>query len=132
MCHCDEAQTKLQRGGENGSGKRYRCEHAEQDVDTNIRKFRGMQNGEYAPQTAWLRMKQDIEDPNPQMWDVAAYRIPKKQEPHFRTGTKWKVYPTYDFAHCLCDSFEGITHSLCTSEFILSRESYEWLNKYVL
>ena len=39
------------------------------------------------------------------------------------------MFPTYDFTHCLCDSFEGITHSLCTTEFILSRESYEWLNK---
>jgi glutaminyl-tRNA synthetase len=65
------------------------------------------------------------------MWDVAAYRIPKNQEPHFRTGTEWRVYPTYDFAHCLCDSFEGITHSLCTTEFTTSRESYEWLNRYV-
>jgi glutaminyl-tRNA synthetase len=90
-----------------------------------------MRDGDYAPQTAWLRMKQDIENPNPQMWDIAAYRIPKNQEPHYRTGNKWRIYPTYDFAHCLCDSFEGITHSLCTSEFIMSRESYEWLNQYV-
>ncbi|ROW03033.1 hypothetical protein VMCG_05699 [Cytospora schulzeri] len=94
--------------------------------------FRGMRDGEYAPQTAWLRMKQDIENPNPQMWDIAAYRIPKNQEPHFRTGTKWRIYPTYDFAHCLRDSLEGITHSLCTTEFIMSRESYEWLNKLLV
>jgi glutaminyl-tRNA synthetase len=130
VCHCDEAETKLQRGGEDGSTPRYRCQHAEQDVQTNLRKFRGMRDGEYMPQTAWLRMKQDIENPNPQMWDIAAYRIPKNQEPHFRTGTKWRIYPTYDFAHCLCDSFEGITHSLCTTEFTMSRESYEWLNQY--
>ncbi|KAL1874946.1 hypothetical protein VTK73DRAFT_10315 [Phialemonium thermophilum] len=61
------------------------------------------------------------------MWDLAAYRV--LDAPHFRTGTTWKIYPTYDFAHCLCDSFEGITHSLCTTEFVLSRVSYEWLNK---
>ena len=60
-------------------------------------------------------MKQDIENPNPPLWDVAAYRIPQNQEPHFRTGTKWCIYPTYEFAHCLCDSLEGITHSLCTN-----------------
>lgn len=130
VCHCNEVETKLQRGGEEGSSPRYRCEHAKQDVETNLRKFHGMRDGDYAPQTAWLRMKQDIESPNPQMWDIAAYRIPKNQEPHFRTGTKWRIYPTYDFAHCLCDSFEGITHSLCTTEFIMSRESYEWLNQY--
>ena len=91
-----------------------------------------MQDGKYTPQSAWLRMKQDINDPNPQMWDIAAYRIPQNMELHFRTGTKWRVYPTYDFAHCLCDSFEGITHSLCTTEFIMSQESYEWLNQYVV
>ncbi|KAI1659735.1 tRNA synthetases class I, catalytic domain-containing protein [Daldinia decipiens] len=132
VCHCNESETKMQRGGEDGSKPRYRCEHAKQDVETNLKKFRGMRDGEYAPQTAWLRMKQDIENPNPQMWDIAAYRIPKNQEPHFRTGTKWRIYPTYDFAHCLCDSFEGITHSLCTSEFIMSRESYEWLNQLLV
>lgn len=79
--------------------------------------------------TAFLRMKQDITSGNPQMWDLAAYRIPKDNRPHYRTGSDWCIYPTYDFAHCICDSIEGITHSLCTTEFILSRESYEWLNK---
>ncbi|KAK3313490.1 tRNA synthetases class I, catalytic domain-containing protein [Apodospora peruviana] len=132
VCHCGASETKLQRGGEDGTSKRYRCEHADQNVETNLKKLCGMRDGEYAPQTAWLRMKQDIENPNPQMWDIAAYRIPQNQEPHFRTGTKWRIYPTYDFAHCLCDSFEGITHSLCTSEFIMSRESYKWLNQLLV
>ncbi|CAK7210284.1 Glutaminyl-tRNA synthetase [Sporothrix curviconia] len=63
------------------------------------------------------------------MWDLAAYRIPQDRMPHFRTGHEWNIYPTYDFAHCLCDSLEGVTHSLCTTEFVLSRESYEWLNR---
>lgn len=129
VCHCNEAEIKLQRGGEEGSSPRYRCAHAEQDVETNLQKFRDMRDGKYEPQTAFLRMKQDITSGNPQMWDVGAYRIPKDQTPHFRTGNQWRIYPTYDFAHCLCDSFEGITHSLCTTEFIMSRESYEWLNK---
>ncbi|KAI0547325.1 glutaminyl-tRNA synthetase [Xylaria curta] len=132
VCHCNEAETKMQRGGEDGSKPRYRCEHAKQDIQTNLRKFRGMRDGDYAPQAAWLRMKQDMESPNPQTWDIAAYRIPKNQEPHFRTGTKWRIYPTYDFAHCLCDSFEDITHSLCTSEFTMSRESYTWLNHTIM
>lgn len=87
-----------------------------------------MRDGKYKPREAFLRMKQDITDGNPQMWDLAAYRI-KTDTPHHRTGWDWKIYPTYDFTHCLCDSFEGITHSLCTTEFILSRVSYEWLNK---
>ncbi len=61
------------------------------------------------------------------MWDLAAYRVLEK--PHHRTGSTWRIYPTYDFTHCLCDSFEGITHSLCTTEFVQSRVSYEWLNR---
>lgn len=86
-----------------------------------------MRDGKYKPREAFLRMKQNIEDGNPQMWDLPAYRILDAE--HYRTGDKWKIYPTYDFTHCLCDSFEGITHSLCTTEFIQSRVSYEWLNK---
>lgn len=84
-----------------------------------------MKAGKYKPREAFLRMKQDITDGNPQMWDLAAYRILEK--PHHRTGDKWRIYPTYDFTHCLCDSFEDISHSLCTTEFQLSRVSYEWL-----
>jgi glutaminyl-tRNA synthetase len=129
VCHCTETEIKVQRGGEGGSLPRYRCEHAEQDVETSLQKFRDMRDGKYEPQTAFLRMKQDIQSGNPQMWDLAAFRIPKEQRPHFRTGNQWRIYPTYDFTHCLCDSFEEITHSLCTTEFVLSRESYEWLNK---
>ncbi|OIW32016.1 glutaminyl-tRNA synthetase [Coniochaeta ligniaria NRRL 30616] len=127
VCHCNDEEIKLQRGGEKGTSPRFRCKHAEQTVDENLAKFRDMRDGKYKPREAFLRMKQDIEDGNPQMWDLAAYRV--KDEPHHRTGTTWKIYPTYDFTHCLCDSFEGITHSLCTTEFIQSRVSYEWLNK---
>lgn len=86
-----------------------------------------MRDGKYKPKEAFLRMKQDIDDGNPQMWDLAAYRILNAD--HHRTGSEWRIYPTYDFTHCLCDSFEMITHSLCTTEFIQSRVSYEWLNK---
>ncbi|KAH8681675.1 glutaminyl-tRNA synthetase [Xylariales sp. PMI_506] len=126
VCHCDDDQIKAQRGGEN-HGPRFRCEHANQSIETNLTKFRDMRDGKYKPREAFLRMKQDIEDGNPQMWDLAAYRVLEK--PHHRTGDAWKIYPTYDFTHCLCDSAEGITHSLCTTEFIQSRVSYEWLNK---
>ena len=85
-----------------------------------------MRDGKYKPKEAFLRMKQDIiNNPNPNMWDLTAYRVLEK--PHHRTGNTWRIYPSYDFTHCLCDSFENITHSLCTAEFILARESYEWL-----
>ncbi|RKF53615.1 putative glutamine--tRNA ligase [Golovinomyces cichoracearum] len=126
ICHCGDAEIKSQRGGEE-RGPRYRCAHADQSVEHNLTHFRAMRDGKYKPKEAFLRMKQDIEDGNPQMWDLAAYRVLDAE--HHRTGAKWKIYPTYDFTHCLCDSFEKITHSLCTTEFIQSRVSYEWLNK---
>ncbi|KAF7886132.1 hypothetical protein EAF00_010235 [Botryotinia globosa] len=125
VCHCGDAEIKAQRGGE-ARGPRFRCDHANQSIEENLRKFRAMRDGEYKPREAFLRMKQNIEDGNPQMWDLAAYRVLDAK--HHLTGDKWKIYPTYDFTHCLCDSFENITHSLCTTEFILSRVSYEWLN----
>ncbi|KAM3438840.1 hypothetical protein NHJ13734_003982 [Beauveria thailandica] len=127
VCYCEDAEIKLQRG-EKSANPRYRCKHADQTPEDNLAKFRDMRDGKYKPREAFLRMKQDITDGNPQMWDLAAYRI-KTDKPHHRTGWDWKIYPTYDFTHCLCDSFEEITHSLCTTEFILSRVSYEWLNK---
>jgi glutaminyl-tRNA synthetase len=126
-CVSEDTQIKLQRGGEKGASPRFRCEHANQTVEESLQKFRDMRDGKYKPREAFLRMKQDITDGNPQMWDLAAYRV-KTDTPHHRTGWDWKIYPTYDFTHCLCDSFEGITHSLCTTEFIQSRVSYEWLN----
>ncbi|KAG4429520.1 hypothetical protein IFR05_014994 [Cadophora sp. M221] len=125
VCHCGDVEIKAQRGGEE-RGPRFRCEHASQSVETNLEKFRAMRDGKYKPREAFLRMKQNIEDGNPQMWDLAAYRVLDAE--HHRTGPKWKIYPTYDFTHCLCDSFENISHSLCTTEFIQSRVSYEWLN----
>ncbi|CAL3971400.1 unnamed protein product [Diplocarpon coronariae] len=125
VCHCGDPELKAQRGGED-HGPRFRCEHASQSAETNLEKFRAMRDGKYKPREAFLRMKQNIEDGNPQMWDLAAYRVLDAE--HHRTGPKWKIYPTYDFTHCLCDSFENITHSLCTTEFVQSRVSYEWLN----
>jgi glutaminyl-tRNA synthetase len=75
-----------------------------------------MRDGKYKAGEAALRMKQDITDPNPQMWDLFAWRIMDSEDKqHHRTGGKWKIYPTYDFAHCLCDSIEEISHSLCVS-----------------
>ncbi|KAI9763130.1 MAG: Glutaminyl-tRNA synthetase [Geoglossum simile] len=124
VCHCTDSEVKLQRGGEN-HGPRFACPHRNRPVEESLSEFRAMRDGKYKPKEAFLRMKQNLEDGNPQMWDLTAYRI--LDAAHHRTGDKWRVYPTYDFTHCLCDSFEKISHSLCTTEFILSRTSYEWL-----
>lgn len=128
MCECNDEQIKDQRGGVDEKNKhpRYACKHRDRPIEESLAEFRAMRDGKYKPKEAFLRMKQDdFVNGNPQMWDLAAYRI--IEQPHHRTGSKWRIYPTYDFTHCLCDSFEGITHSLCTVEFINSRESYEWL-----
>lgn len=128
VCFCTPEQVKEYRGvSEDGSkgGERRACPHRDTPVDVNLAEFRKMRDGAYAPGTATLRMKQDLDNPNPQMWDLVAYRVLNAH--HARTGDKWKIYPTYDFTHCLVDSFENISHSLCTLEFRLSRESYEWL-----
>jgi glutaminyl-tRNA synthetase len=124
VCHCTDEEIKLQRGGPN-HGPRFACAHRDRPTEESLAEFRAMRAGKYKPREAFLRMKQNLEDGNPQMWDLAAYRI--LETPHHRTGKKWRIYPTYDFTHCLCDSFEGITHSLCTVEFLQSRLSYEWL-----
>ncbi|KAI5170609.1 glutaminyl-tRNA synthetase [Nematocida sp. LUAm3] len=94
-------------------------------VEENLKEFEKMKNGHYNEGQAVLRMKMDMSSDNPQLWDLVAYRVIK--HPHARTGTKWIIYPSYDFTHCLTDSFEDITHSFCTTEFINSRASYNWL-----
>lgn len=128
VCHCTAEQVKANRGlkadGTLG-GERKGCAEREVSVEENLKKFRAMKAGEYKVGEATLRMKQDLTSNSPQMWDLVAYRV--LNAPHHRTGDKWKIYPTYDFTHCLVDSFENISHSLCTTEFVLSRESYEWL-----
>lgn len=130
VCHCNEAEVKAQRGeiGPNQrGGQRFGCSHRTRPIEESLTEFRAMRDGKYKAGEAALRLKQDYEDPNPQMWDVFAWRIPNGGKPHLR-ASKYRICPTYDMAHGVCDSIEGITHSLCTKEFELSRVSYEWLN----
>ncbi|RPD66742.1 glutaminyl-tRNA synthetase [Lentinus tigrinus ALCF2SS1-7] len=124
ICHCTAEEIYANRGGDE-RGPRKACIHRSRPVAESLAEFEKMKNGAYQPGQAILRMKQDLESGNTMMWDLVAYRV--LNTPHHRTHDKWKIYPTYDFTHCLCDSFENITHSLCTTEFIASRESYEWL-----
>ncbi|TFK71794.1 glutamine-tRNA ligase [Pluteus cervinus] len=123
VCHCTQEEIKVDRGEKKGQPRP--CIHRDRPIAESLAEFQGMRDGKYKPKEANLRMKQDLNDPNPQMWDLTAYRV--LEAPHHRTKDKWRIYPTYDFTHCLVDSFENISHSLCTVEFIASRQSYDWL-----
>lgn len=91
----------------------------------NLDLFRKMKAGEFDEGTQVLRAKIDMASPNIVMRDPVLYRIRKVS--HHRSGDKWSVYPMYDFAHCLSDSIENITHSVCTLEFENNRELYHWI-----
>jgi len=94
-------------------------------VRENLDLFERMRAGEFADGSHVLRAKIDMASPNVLMRDPTLYRI--RRIPHHKTGHKWCIYPMYDFAHCLSDSIEGITHSLCTLEFEINRQLYDWI-----
>lgn len=98
--------------------------HRDRPIEESLDLFRRMRAGEFEEGQYVLRAKIDMSSPNLHMRDPAIYRI--KKEAHHRTGTKWCIYPMYDFAHCLSDAIEGITHSLCTLEFEVHRPLYDW------
>ncbi|CAF0746726.1 unnamed protein product [Adineta ricciae] len=91
-------------------------------IEESLQLFEDMKNGKFAEGEATLRMKCVMEDGK---LDPVAYRI--KYAHHAKTGDKWCIYPTYDYTHCLNDSIENISHSLCTKEFQARRSSYYWL-----
>ena len=94
-------------------------------VKENLELFDKMKAGEYEDGSRVLRAKINMTAPNILMRDPTLYRIRKVH--HHRTGDKWNIYPMYDFTHCLSDSIEGITHSICTLEFENNRELYDWV-----
>ncbi|KAK7079230.1 hypothetical protein SK128_001834 [Halocaridina rubra] len=94
----------------------------ERPVEESRQLFEDMKNGKFDEGEATLRLKLTLEEGK---LDPVAYRI--KYFPHHCTGNEWCIYPTYDYTHCLCDSLENVTHSLCTKEFQSRRSSYYWL-----
>ncbi len=98
--------------------------HRERSVEENLRLLEQMKNGELDEGAAVLRAKIDMAHPNMNMRDPLMYRIRKAH--HHRTGDAWCIYPMYDWAHGQCDSYEGITHSICTLEFENHRPLYDW------
>ena len=97
----------------------------ERPAEESLALFRRMRAGEFPDGRYVLRAKIDMASPNVIMRDPTLYRI--RHTAHHRTGDAWCIYPMYDFTHCLSDSIEGITHSICTLEFDNNRELYDWL-----
>jgi len=93
-------------------------------VAENLDMFRRMKDGEFPDGMHVLRAKIDMNSPNINMRDPVIYRIRKVE--HHRTGNKWCIYPMYDYTHCISDSIENITHSICTLEFEDHRPLYDW------
>jgi glutaminyl-tRNA synthetase len=106
---------------EPGKDSPYRSRSVEENLDL----FTRMKAGEFKDGEHVLRAKIDMASPNLLMRDPTLYRIRKVS--HHRTGDKWCIYPMYDFTHCLSDSIEGITHSICTLEFENNRPLYDWV-----
>ncbi len=94
-------------------------------VEDNLDLFERMRQGEFANGAHVLRARIDMASPNINMRDPVIYRI--RHADHHRSGKRWCIYPTYDFAHCLSDALEHITHSICTLEFEDHRPLYDWV-----
>ena len=122
VCDLSPDEIRDYRGTLTQPGKEspYRNRSAEE----NLNLFERMRAGEFEEGSRVVRAKIDMSSPNVVMRDPVIFRI--KKEPHYRTGSQWVVYPMYDFAHCLSDSIEGITHSICTLEFENNRPLYDW------
>ncbi len=116
-------EIKLNRGSfvEVGKNSPYR----DSSVEENLARFEQMKNGELGEGQAVLRAKIDMSSPNVHMRDPILYRV--LHSAHHQTGETWKIYPMYDYAHPLSDAIEGITHSLCTLEFVDHRPFYDWV-----
>lgn len=122
VCSLTAEEIKQYRGTLTEPGKE--SPYRNRSIEENLDLFARMKAGEFADGTHVLRAKIDMVSPNINMRDPAIYRIRKAE--HHRTGDKWCIYPMYDFAHCLSDSIEGITHSICTLEFEIHRPLYDW------
>jgi glutaminyl-tRNA synthetase len=122
VCDLSPEQIREYRGTLTEPGKE--SPYRNRSVEENLDLFRRMRAGEFPEGSKTLRAKIDMASPNINMRDPVIYRILKV--PHHRTGDKWCIYPTYDFTHCLSDSIERITHSLCTLEFEDHRPLYDW------
>ncbi len=118
-----EDEIREYRGTVTTPGKR--SKYAKRSAEENLDLLERMKNGEFKDGEHVLRAKIDMNSANMKMRDPLLYRI--RNAHHYRTKDAWHIYPMYDFAHCLSDYIEGITHSFCTLEFENNRELYDWI-----
>jgi glutaminyl-tRNA synthetase len=123
VCDLNPEQIREYRGTLTQPGRE--SPYRNRSVEENLDLFTRMRAGEFEDGSHVLRAKIDMASPNVVMRDPIIYRI--KRSSHYRTGNEWVVYPMYDFAHCLSDYLENITHSICTLEFENNRPLYDWV-----
>ncbi len=123
ICDLSPADTDAYRGAPDKPGKDSPWRN--RSIEENLDLFTRMKNGEFPDAARTLRAKIDMASSNIWLRDPLLYRI--KHVAHHHTGDKWCIYPLYDFAHCLSDYIEGITHSICTLEFEVHRPLYDWI-----
>lgn len=122
VCELTPDQIREYRGTLTEAGKE--SPYRNRPIEENLALFEGMKNGKFEDGKYVLRAKIDMASPNINMRDPVMYRILRAT--HHKTGDTWCIYPMYDYAHCVSDSVEGITHSICTLEFENHRPLYDW------
>lgn len=120
----DQTQEEIRQGRGTVQTPGTNSPYRDRSVEENLDLFERMKNGEFAEGSKVLRAKIDMAHPNMMFRDPLMYRIIHAD--HHRTGSKWCIYPMYDYAHGQCDSIENITHSICTLEFDVHRPLYDW------
>ncbi len=123
VCDLNADEIREYRGTLTTPGKE--SPYRDRTIEENLELFEKMRNGAFEAGSKVLRAKIDMVHPNLVMRDPVLYRI--VYHDHHRTGGTWCIYPLYDFTHCLSDSIEGVTHSLCTLEFENNRAIYDWI-----
>lgn len=124
VCELSKEEWVEYRGAPTSPGKE--SPFRNRSVEDNLEEFRKMKHRFYKDGSKVLRAKIDMTSPNLHMRDPILYRI-KTDTEHHRTKDSWCIYPTYDFAHCISDAIENISHSLCTLEFEVHRPLYDWI-----
>ncbi len=123
VCELSQEEFKDYRGIPTEPGKE--PPGRQNSIEENLALFEKMKNGDFEDGACVLRARIDMASPNLHLRDPALYRI--KRAHHHNTGDTWCIYPMYDFAHCIEDSIEGVTHSMCTLEFEVHRPLYDWI-----